>query len=117
MPVHARDERLSESRHVLEEVDERSAETMLLDLRLFGGEATEVAARAEGLVPFPRENDDSDRIVGARLAEGGTQFSHDGDVEGVALLGAVDRDARDRRGRVVANRGWFHHPLLPEKAG
>ena len=117
VPVDARDDRLAKSRHVLEEVDERSAEAMLLDLRLLCGEATEVAARAEGLVPLPRENDDADRVVSARFAEGGTQFGHDGDVQGVALLGAVDRDARDRRGRVVANRSWFHHPLLPEKAG
>src|SRR5207248_10577280 len=117
MTVHARNDRLTEPGHVFEEIHERSAEGMLLDFRLLSGETTEIAAGAEGLVPLARENHDTDGIVFTRFREGAAQLGHDGNVEGVPLFGAVDRDPRHRRGYLVASRGWFFVAGLPRWAG
>ena len=60
-----------------------------------------VAARAEGLVAGAGEDDRADLEVVARAVEGVAQLGQRLRPEGVADLGAVDRDPRDPIGRLV----------------
>ena len=57
-----------------------------------------VAARAEGLGPGAGEDDRADLGVVARAGEGVAQLGQGLRPEGVADLGAVDRDLRDPLG-------------------
>ena len=60
-----------------------------------------VAAGAEGLVALAGEDDDADLVVVAGAVERVSQLEERLRPEGVAHLGAVDRDLRDALGNVV----------------
>ncbi len=95
MAVDAADDRFPETRHQQEEVDKSPAVLLRLRLACAWLEAAQVGARGESPIPGTCEDHDSHGVIVLAPPKGGHEIEKHPRREGIALLGAVQRDRGD----------------------